>query len=597
MVNSFKAAFEKARQELVTEPVKKKEWVPPTDGKLLRSSDVSISEAVAHGGVPTPDKPRRQREEAKQSVKVTYGRVSERSPRNEQGSRHAPQSGVGVPKPQLAAASTHMAAVPKPAPRTTHIVSVSETAAFALSLRTPKPTPLLPSFDRIGRATQCHSDRIDDKRQVVLGLDFGTSSVKVVIGDDGLEKAFAVPFCKARGINRFLLPSRLYQTEGVFSLGEGTHVHRDLKLSLLASPADSVLQQRVIAFLALVIRRARGWLFSEQAAAYKRTGIVWKLAVGLPAAQHLETPLSKLFERLSLAAWIVAGSSSDVSVAVIETALDKAHPGSTTVEDVEITVVPEIAAQIYGFVASSSFDKKAANIYLMADVGAGTVDSALFRVKPAKGGRWDFEFYTAVVEPNGVSNLHRDRVNWWTEELTKVHAPPHLLDDLAASKLIVDQQISAPASFREYFGGVQVKVEAGVKTPDELFFKEKVLAQVQGKTFWRTWKNNHLSKVQLTNVPFFMCGGGVLMEFYRALESGLASMSGYTWLKAERWVMATPMDLVGDGVAGDEYDRLSVAYGLSRLEIGKIVKALPPPIVDVPPVDTWRDNYIGKDLI
>ena len=73
----------------------------------------------------------------------------------------------------------------------------------------------------------------------------------------------------------------------------------------------------------------------------------------------------------------------------------------------DVAVVPEIAAQIYGFVVSNSFDKKAANNYLMVDVGAGTVDSSLFHVKPGRGGKWDFEFYTAAVEPLGVTNLHR----------------------------------------------------------------------------------------------------------------------------------------------------------------------------------------------
>src|SRR6185295_4255611 len=97
----------------------------------------------------------------------------------------------------------------------------------------------------------------------------------------------------------------------VFSLDTGTDAYQDLKLSLLANPDDPVLQERVIAFLALVIRRARGWLFAEHAASYKHTSIVWKLAIGLPAAQHLETALSRLFERLSLAAWLVAGASGD----------------------------------------------------------------------------------------------------------------------------------------------------------------------------------------------------------------------------------------------------------------------------------------------
>ena len=203
-------------------------------------------------------------------------------------------------------------------------------------------------------------------------------------------------FCKADGIRRFLLPSRLCQTGRVFSVETGTRTYRDLKLSLLASPDDPILQQRVVAFLALIIRRARGWLLTEHAATYRRTAILWKLAVGLPAAQHHQTPLSALFERLGLAAWIVAGEPSEVTDTAIQALLSGDAESCTAGSEIEITVVPEIAAQIYGFVASNSFDKKAANIYLMADVGSGTVDSSLFHVKQGKGGRWRCRLLTPL---------------------------------------------------------------------------------------------------------------------------------------------------------------------------------------------------------
>ncbi|OYU42309.1 MAG: hypothetical protein CFE44_24705, partial [Burkholderiales bacterium PBB4] len=380
-----------------------------------------------------------------------------------------------------------------------------------------------------GRATQIQFGRPDDEREVVIGLDFGTSCVKVVIGDSALGKAFAVPFCKAEGITRFLLPSRLCQTGRAFSLESGTHPYRDLKLSLLANPTDLVLQQRVVAFLALIIRRARGWLLMEHNATYKQTAIAWKLAVGLPTAQHHQSPLSELFERLSHAAWLAAGEAGDITDTTIETLLAAESKRDETAAGVEVTVVPEIAAQIYGFVASNSFDKQAPNIYLMADVGSGTVDSSLFRVKQGKGGRWDFEFYTSVVEPNGVSNLHRHRVNWWSDALAKARAPQHLIANLEQTKLITDQQFSTPDSYSDYFSGVEAKLPSGVKSPDEEFFNLRVLAQVQGKTLWRTWKDNLLPQSSLANVPFFMCGGGGRMSYYQQLERRLSSMTGYTW--------------------------------------------------------------------
>ena len=599
MVNSLKDAFERARRELLEN----------SDAKVKRESSAApqaaqprpdpTTETESFASLLTPSQKRVQSEEARMRVKVTYGKAIAAPPRREgkqwQAAPNAASPGLAtVVAPRVPQVTkVPIAASPVSAPAVTVVVSTQ--ASCNVRLRDTKAASLLPKFETAGRATQILVGRPEDEREVVIGLDFGTSCVKVVIGDPVLGKAFAVPFCKAEGITGFLLPSRLCQTGRAFSLESGMHTYRDLKLSLLASPMDPILQQRVVAFLALIIRRARGWLLTEHSEIYKRTAIAWKLAVGLPTAQHHQSPISELFERMSYAAWLAACEPGDITDTAIESLLAAYSKGNEAAASIEVTVVPEIAAQIYGFVASNSFDKRAPNIYLMADVGSGTVDSSLFRVKQAKGGRWDFEFYTSVVEPNGVSNLHRHRVKWWSDALAKAGAPQHLIANLESTKLITDQQSSTPDSYSDYFSGVEAKLPTSVKSPDEEFFSLRVLAQVQGKTLWRTWKDNLLPQSSLANVPFFMCGGGVRMSYYQQLERRLSSMPGYTWLKAECWVMGVPDDLVAEGVSGEEYDRLSVAYGLSRLEVGKVVKALPQPKLEIPPVNIWRDNYVDKD--
>lgn len=179
--------------------------------------------------------------------------------------------------------------------------------------------------------------------------------------------------------------------------------------------------------------------------------------------------------------------------------------------------------------------------------------------------------------------------------MTKVKAPRPLLDELLASKLPTDQHVPVPESFRDYFGGVRVDLAPKVKSPDDAFFTLRVLAQVVGKSFWRAWKDGLLSQESLTNVPFFMCGGGMRMRYYQALEGRLASIPGCTWLKAECWTMGVPSDLIAEGITVEEFDRLSVAYGLSQLEVGKVIRALPQPRLTTPSVESWRDNYVDKD--
>ena len=59
--------------------------------------------------------------------------------------------------------------------------------------------------------------------------------------------------------------------------------------------------------------------------------------------------------------------------------------------------------------------------------------------------------------------------------------------------------------------------------------------------------------------------------------------------------MEVRWDLVADGLGDADYDSTSVAYGLSRLEVRKVIKAIPLPKVAIDPVESWRVNYVDKD--
>lgn len=455
-----------------------------------------------------------------------------------------------------------------------------------------------------GREIQAHGGRWDDEREVAIGLDFGTSSVKVIVGDAVLEKAFAVPFSEEVDIRRYLLPSRLYETAEGFSLnGVGGNAYRDLKLALLADPNDGEAQVRVAAFLALVIRHARGWLLSEQREVYAQTNILWKLAVGLPAAHHLQDKRQGLFKRVALAGWLAASSGKQaldrdaISAALTRaTQLSSGTAPAQLSEDVEVSVVPEIAAQIYGYVASNRFDGQARNLFLMVDVGAGTVDSSLFQVKAGRGGKFGFTFYTTEVQPNGVMNLHRHRMQWWEGALGK--AGGQFKPDPAQfhlSKFSTDRMTSIPEAYIGYFSNTSVEFRCGVEDPDQNFFMKRVVAQVRGKTLYRTWKDKFLSQNDLSGVPMFLCGGGTRMKFYRNLEQEIQHMPGCTWLKAVPRQIEMPKRLIAPGLSPQEYDRLSVAFGLSFLDVSEVIKAVPQSTIAPDRVISWRDNYIDKD--
>lgn len=454
-----------------------------------------------------------------------------------------------------------------------------------------------------GIRVQAHAGTWSDEREVAIGLDFGTSSVKVIIGDAALDKAFAVPFNDEADVRHYLLPSRLYETTDTFSLGKGERVYRDLKLSLLADPDNEEAQIRVTALLALVIRHARGWLLSEHRDVYSQTNILWKLAVGLPAAHHLHDEHQGLFQRVSLAAWLAASSSKQelgrdtVSVALARAVqlLDGAETSRPS-EDIAVSVVPEIAAQIYGYVASNRFDKKARNLFLMVDVGAGTVDSSLFQVKAGKGGKIGFTFYTSQVQPNGVMNLHRHRMQWWQEALVKLgdkFRPD--TTQLHESKFSTDRMRSIPESYTEYFSDISVQYQDCIENPDQYFFMKRVVAQVRGMTMWKAWDQKFFKDEDLKGIPMFLCGGGTRMHFYRKIEQEMQHMPGCSWLRTEPRPLETPKSLVAPGLSMQEYDRLSVAFGLSFLDVSEVIKGTPDPTIASDEVLNWRDNYIDKD--
>ncbi len=73
--------------------------------------------------------------------------------------------------------------------------------------------------------------------------------------------------------------------------------------------------------------------------------------------------------------------TADICQMVCRTTPLKKLYGNPGLQDVEFDVVPELSAQIYGFLESDRFDKKVKNVFMIVDVGAGAVDSSVFHVK------------------------------------------------------------------------------------------------------------------------------------------------------------------------------------------------------------------------
>lgn len=416
-------------------------------------------------------------------------------------------------------------------------------------------------------------------RDVVMGLDLGTSSTKVVLADHSADVAYAVPFNDSVGVSRYLLPSVLIETpDGQYTLtGNGVR-HADLKLAMLTRQDDPVVCSRVCAFLALTIRRARAWMFEAKRDHYLRSDIVWTLAIGLPSDQSSYISQHPNFMQLAKVAWSLAGRSGPLRVSEVREAW--CQRGKLDLGDeLEVKLLPELSAQIHGFVSSSHFDARQPSIYLMVDVGAGTLDASLFSVRKDRGGSVSFGLFTHSVEQLGAANLNRHRLGWWQSKLkevtevgrTALRQPAAgiaaVLDELEALKLSTTFRGRYPVSYDQYLQGVEVELNGGAKCPDSELYGQ-VRRQVIGKVLYRAWSQGLMGQAQLKGMPFFLCGGGARHPLYESLKSGLERTPSFSWLGAKYRELTLPSKVSAPGLPRSDYDRLSVAYGLSQLNAG-----------------------------
>lgn len=424
-----------------------------------------------------------------------------------------------------------------------------------------------------GIAEQCHTFAADsdvvDERDLVMGLDFGSSYTKVVISDHNADRSYAVQFGSGTGLDVYLLASVLRRDGGVYSLaGEGEPL-QSLKSTLM----DSMKQRemlRVTAFLSLVIRQARGWFFAKHGDVYRNVHIVWSLRIGMPRNQDKSSnaDIRTMYERMGHAAWFMAGARAPVSTSTIMSALSQPNDDI----DCDVSAVAEIAAEIYGFVTSDSFDDKSSNIYMMVDVGGDTLDVSLFHVRKGRRG-WAFSYFTSVVERLGVKQLARQRLAWWRDALAQSAKHAKLLESLEKHSQAFVVSVRAPDRFEDHFRGVHVKRFDGWRSPDDEH-GGRVKRMVRQDVYQNAVRGNLVPRRQMDGIPMFVCGGGARMKFYSVIEQVMQPLKSSP-LHAKRRYLVRPRDLVCEGLTDEDYDRLAVAYGLSKLRIESELDAKP----------------------
>lgn len=384
------------------------------------------------------------------------------------------------------------------------------------------------------------------KKQLVIGLDFGTAFTKVVVGD--ITYAYAVP----ADDKNYLFPSQLHIDEqGNCSLDKINCVETisNLKLPLILGLASTSHIYSVVAFLALILSHSRRWVL--ESTPFANQSVSWLLNVGLPAETYDDCALNSQYVNLLETAWVLSFAGS----ITLNAAKQLWHsqnlqlvPDAARLPAGHLSLFPEFIAQIVGYVQSPS---RRLHSHLLVDIGAGTLDVAFFTVKNIDG-IWTFHTYGQQVKPLGVDMFYH-----------------HRLQTANSNTQLDNSSFPSDKEFCKRFSISKMKL----KEADSIFIDkvakcifdtiydsdQSYLGGISGSPMgWRDSK-----------ITTFVCGGGASIPHYTNVFARTPPR-----YPLEHLPLPIPERLKTKKLTKNMYQRLSVAYGLSfdPFNIGEVFK-------------------------
>jgi hypothetical protein len=457
----------------------------------------------------------------------------------------------------------------------------------------------------------------DEDRDMAIGFDFGTSSSKVTIRDQYSRRSFAIKFGSSTKLSDYLLPSKIYLDGNNFHLDAFGKEFSNLKIKAISSNPSEMDLLAMVAYMGLVIRHARSYFFRNYGASYQSQRFIWRLNLGIPARTAQKFDSKDRFISLTKAAMLCSyGDTSSISIEQAKTALKNIEPAAMVghftqldeelrlsfadaadyFNDEAVHVIPEIMAQIHGFVRSNLWNDQLNPHILLIDVGAGTVDISLCDVIRNSNAEYVYTSKACMVEGLGVSNLVKYRINKVLDALNTLDEKSQIqaLDSLSLLDDINYGGIRAPSNFDEMLEGFRFEANQAKERIDADFknslgralWSRTVLVASEGSIPGdETWKP----------FPVFLCGGGSRMSFYREITD-LYTVGGRK-ARFDLKKLPQPNDFFGVE-AGEEYDRLSVAYGLGYWDLGLFLPDFESPQIHTVGDDSpkWSDGFISKDM-
>lgn len=412
-----------------------------------------------------------------------------------------------------------------------------------------------------GVATSVLGTRGSTTLDVVLGIDFGTSSTKIVarLPYDPGAPAFAVAVMPSVQAEKHphMWKSRLWlRPDGTFSLVEeqdaaslgaikANLMKENCERSLVIHAGDhaATALECATAFLTLQIRQARGWLQEKHGPILRRGPLRWHYNLGLPAAKLDEYKGKRRYQACLGAALLLAGTEGVVTLDRVRSTLAGMVSPEESLQRYNASLQPEIAAAVAGFARSR---RREDGLYAMVDVGAGTMDCCTFSLL-SREGEDRCPIFAADVSMLGMQVLKR-----------------------------FENEKARASSFRE-----------GVNSHVCSIIRPTKMNKFPVSPRWSE------------GLPLFLVGGGNPSEVHRSeLKKIDRNMRKNGWGGLIVQELPAPEHLQHASEA-TALHRLAVAVGLS-LPAGEIPSVeLPSTIGDIPPSNRWdyERQFIDKDQV
>ena len=398
-------------------------------------------------------------------------------------------------------------------------------------------------------------------RDLVVGLDFGTSSTKIAIQDAEINTSYLIDFGDYSEFKNasYLLQTQLFyrNKEGKFSITSGDILALKLKQQLIEYPYDDFMHlddetaltavDVSSAYLGLVLRLARKCFAEKYGKIYSQESIDWQLNIGVPSRSYDDVELVNLYRTIGLAAWdlsVLPGlfSIDDVQRIVADTRdrlNGKVSASKESIPTDAVQPVPEIVAGVLGYTKSPMVQTDL--MHLIIDVGAGTVDVCNVMLPKDKG----YSFLTTEIAPLGGHQLVFNRLQVYARELEG-----HLKKVSSAC-----DSISSPPS------ASSLSLDVAEEVLDEKFML--AFCALIGESLSAVKNDRWKRIIHQDDIPVLFTGGGSKIGNYKAalerLNVGLRSQS------IPKLRLMNFNEFPGLEYSGKSFDpvRVGVTYGLS----------------------------------